>query len=501
MQSSWSINLPWENTDKPLSIAVIGDVILDEYIDGKVTRISPEAPVPVLLVQESSMTLGGAGNTARNIALCGGKAHLFSVTGDDSAFETLSDLMSKDGISPEGLLRCKDRPTIRKSRVTSQNQQLLRLDWERNHEISESQQNQLFELFAAGQYDAVLISDYGKGSLPKALLRKVIEFCGENKITCLVDPKGKDYSRYREADLITPNYNEACLALGWDNTIRYPGDELGAALQKEFGLKDILVTMGKDGMHWVPAGGKGQTAIHKQSVAREVFDVSGAGDAVVAILSLSLACGLKHGEAMDLANLAAGRVVEKWGTQPASAGELKEAIRENETRTVRGAEGQKIIPSSSALRAILRREQTAGKKVVFTNGCFDIFHAGHLTYLQAAREKGDLLVIGVNSDASIQRIKGPTRPVNPVHQRLKVLSGLACVDYLIEFDSDTPEELIENLAPDVLIKGADWAVQDIVGGDFVVSRGGTVETIELVPGVSTTQIIERILERDTTVSP
>lgn len=481
--------IPWLSGKSPRRIAIVGDLILDEYLEGAVHRISPEAPVPIHLVNETHCTLGGAGNTARNIALTGGKAFLFSITGNDASKEELFQLLKKDGIVTKGVITSDDRPTTKKTRITSKNHQLLRIDWERAHDISDQEQKELFGAITSENWDSLLISDYAKGALPKQMLTQLIEWATSKKIPVIVDPKGNDFSRYKNADLITPNYREACVALNLDPTKDYDPTALGKQLQSTFALKDVLVTMGPKGMMLVS---RDCESIHRKPVAREVFDVSGAGDAVVAMMALSLACGTSYPRAMELANLAAGRVVEKWGTHPITLEELHEALvgAGGNLPTIR--KDQKIKPASEVakIREALNRK---GKKVVFTNGCFDIFHAGHLSFLEEARAQGDILVVGVNSDASISRLKGESRPVVELDQRLKVLAGLSCIDYLVPFDEDTPKELIETITPDYLIKGADWKVDDIVGGDWVKEHGGEVKTIALVPGISTSEIISRIL--------
>lgn len=485
--------IPWKTQGKPKNIAVIGDLILDEYLEGEVQRISPEAPVPVHLVKSTIHTAGGAGNSARNIALSGGHVSLFSVWGDDEGAGILKKILSDDGIDLSGVLTADDRPTIRKTRVTAGSQQLLRLDWEKDHDISESLQDRLFELFAAGTFDGVLVSDYGKGALSGHFLEQIFTHCRKHKIPVVVDPKGKDFSRYIGCDLITPNLREACESLG----VSVPAlatenaESLAVDIRNKFGLDDVLITMGPQGMLLSPKNVQ-LSACFEAPRAREVFDVSGAGDTVAAIMTLCRASQVPHTEAVHLANIAAGLVVEKWGTHPVSLDELESALQGSEpvvtTHEFKDT-SLKILTKSELMGRLETQDQTRGS-VVFTNGCFDILHAGHLSYLEKARSLGGLLIVGVNSDGSVRRLKGDRRPVIPLEQRMRLLAGLSCIDYVVAFDEDTPLQLIEALKPDILVKGADYTEDKIVGAEFVRKSGGKIQRIELVEGVSTTKILE-----------
>jgi D-beta-D-heptose 7-phosphate kinase/D-beta-D-heptose 1-phosphate adenosyltransferase len=483
-------SLPWLSQGRQFSVAIIGDIILDEYIEGDVSRISPEAPVPVLLVTDRHFSAGGAANTALNIQLAGGQARLFGVWGEDEAATNLASVLARLGLDKHSLIKLEDRPTIRKTRVTTKNQQMIRIDWEKVHPIAEDIQSQIFQQLRTSEFDAILISDYGKGTLPAGFISKIIQFANETQKPVIVDPKGKDFSRYKGADLITPNFKEACEALGLDPTEPWVGEDLGKRLQAQYQLRDVLITMGARGMVLVPKESDRKPIYHKPK-AREVFDVSGAGDTVAAIISLALACGSEYEAALELANLAAGIVVEKWGTQPITRGELEEALHQDQATSFHFATGKKILDFKQLLE--LRFGQSLHhQKIVFTNGCFDILHSGHIEYLEAARGKGDFLIVGVNSDESVRRLKGPSRPINRLSERMRLLASLACVDYVVSFDDDTPLKLIEGIRPDVLIKGADYQIEDIVGAKSVLQHGGSVETIALVPGASTTEIIKRI---------
>lgn len=486
--------VPWLAGRKKIRVAVVGDVILDEYLDGQVNRISPEAPVPVHLVTRTLHGAGGAANTARNIKLAGGEAHLLSVTGDDEAGRQLRELLRKDKIDVSGLLTCQDRPTVRKTRIRSSNQQIVRIDWEHAHPIAMEAQERILARLKELSYDALLISDYGKGALPINLLSNLISEAVARGVPIAVDPKGRDYGKYLHATLLTPNRKEACDALGLDPASDIAGAELGRRLQKTFGLRNVLVTLGAKGMVLVPEPGSplGEEPIELPAIAREVYDVSGAGDTVVAVMSLCLAAKAPLEHSMHIAQTAAALVVAKWGTQPVQLDELEAALRERPDSRRNVFSTQRKITTADDLRLVLEERATRTHRVVFTNGCFDLLHAGHVAYLERARSLGDVLVVGVNSDASVRGLKGAPRPYIPLENRMRLLAALACVDHVVPFDEATPYNLISALVPDVLVKGADYAKDEIVGGDVVRQAGGVVDTIEFLPGLSTSAIVEKI---------
>ncbi len=486
--------LPWLKGRKTVSVAVVGDIILDEYLDGDVSRISPEAPVPVVLVTGNHVTAGGAANTALNIQLAGGQAKLFGIWGRDDAAESLKGIFDKAGMQTDGLVALEDRPTVKKTRVTTKHQQMIRIDWEKITPIDEDTQEKIITQLKSESCDAILISDYGKGTLPEPFLKKIIKLSKDKKIPTIVDPKGKDFSRYQGVDLITPNKKEACEALGLDPTDGWSGEQLGRKLQEKYNLCDTLVTMGPKGMVLVPREANAPV-ISQRPKAKEVFDVSGAGDTVAAIMSLSIASRSSFQVATELASLAAGVVVEKWGTQPISKDELEAAISDSRTLLPQFASKTKIV-SLNKMIDLRQSKHFREKDIVFTNGCFDILHVGHVEYLEAARSKGQCLIVGINSDASVKRLKGEKRPILALEHRMRMLASLACVDFVVAFDEDTPAQLIEEIEPDILIKGADYKVEDIVGGASVKKRGGRVETIDLVPGISTSEIIRRVQQQD-----
>ncbi len=481
------IKLPWDS--RSVRVAVVGDLILDEYLDGVVNRISPEAPVPVHLVRSSSVTAGGAANVARNIQLAGGSALMIGVCGPDAAGRQLKEILVGDGIDASGILVDTHRPTIKKTRITANHQQLVRIDWEEIKAISSATQDALYKHLESEKWDVLVLSDYGKGGVPKEFMQRLITLGRTRDVPVVIDPKGKDYTMYAGATLITPNRKEACEALAWDSNVNWPAKEMASALARNYSVANILVTLGPEGM----IGLNSLTGEFNQlpAKAREVFDVSGAGDTVVSIMALALGAQVSLAEAMVFANAAAGRVVEKWGTQPIYREELIEALADK-ARNVGFRPTSIKIKELSQLKQMMGRMGKRKKKVVFTNGCFDLLHAGHISYLEEARGKGDLLIIAVNSDASTRRLKGDTRPIVPLAERMRLLAALEAVDYVVAFDEDTPAHIIRELMPDVLAKGSDYEIHQIIGADTVMEAGGKVERIPFVAGLSTSDIVKRI---------
>lgn len=492
MSTQLSQTLPWLGRKLNVRIAIVGDIILDEYLDGSVNRISPEAPVPVHLVQRSFRSAGGAANVARNVKLAGGDVLLLSVCGTDSTAESLRKILQQDDINTEGLIGVSDRPTVKKTRVSANNHQIVRIDWEKVHPISADEQEKILAILRKQSFDALVISDYGKGTLPVGFVADLLALAAKRKVPSLVDPKGKDYSRYLHASYVTPNRQEACEALGLDTNEHWTGQDLGRKLQSTYGLSHVVVTMGPKGMVYVPDPDQDdKNSLHIPAQAREVYDVSGAGDTVIALLALGIASGAPVENALRIANLGAGLVVEKWGTQPIYRHELEDALNSGHVALNSPRSSSKIMSPQQAQSQIGDKAHRR-KKVVFTNGCFDLMHAGHATYLEVAKTKGDVLVVGLNDDESIRRLKGPGRPIQSLKERAKLLASLESVDIVIPFSEDTPLTLIECLDPDILVKGADYKPQDIVGAEHVRKRGGAVETIELIEGLSTSELIRRI---------
>jgi D-beta-D-heptose 7-phosphate kinase/D-beta-D-heptose 1-phosphate adenosyltransferase len=466
-------------------ILVIGDAMLDRHIWGQVSRISPEAPVPVVKVVRESASPGGAGNVALNLACLGIQARLVGLIGDDANGAELGALLVKNGIDASGLVRLPGRPTTTKARVIGGHQQMLRLDTEDAAEVPASAAAELVDRAVRACADAavVVISDYAKGVVTPALAIAVISECRRRGVPVLVDPKGREWSKYRGATILKPNRSElAAIAARAPRTT----DELVAEarrLVRDLELGQVVVTLSEEGMLRIGS----EEVVRLPAVAREVYDVSGAGDTVLATLAAGLAAHLHIDDAMRLSSLAAGVVISKVGTVPIHHGELLvEALSESQR-----AHDSKICDLEH-LRHRVKLWRARGERIVFTNGCFDLLHAGHITYLEAARACGDRLLIGLNTDRSVRALKGPSRPINSEGDRALVLSSLASVDAVVLFDDDTPMALIQALRPDVLAKGADYTVATVVGAQQVQSWGGEVRLIPLVPGLSTTAIAAKV---------
>ncbi|MEM7206532.1 MAG: bifunctional D-glycero-beta-D-manno-heptose-7-phosphate kinase/D-glycero-beta-D-manno-heptose 1-phosphate adenylyltransferase HldE [Pseudomonadota bacterium] len=466
------------------TVLIIGDVMLDRYCTGSTERISPEAPVPVVHVRSSDDKPGGAANVAMNLAALGMHTRLLGAVGNDDAGDSLVNQLQRANIDT-ALVRCTTQPTITKTRVLSRNQQLLRLDTEER--IDNSVANELMSAARTQLVDAdvLLISDYNKGTL-EGVLPDLIADAKAAGIPVLVDPKGHNFSRYHGASVLTPNRAEFFAAAGHcESETEYARAAAGLIDQHAFDA--LLLTRSEEGMSLYPRDGE---AFHLPAQVREVFDVTGAGDTVIATLAACIAAGYTLEQAAELANTAAGIVVGKLGAASVSAGELEQAVQ-RET----GSAHSGNVTDLETLRPIVERLQSQGKKLVFTNGCFDILHAGHVRYLQEARTLGDYLIVAINSDTSVKRLKGAGRPVNDEGARMQVLAALQCVDYVLPFAEDTPASVIDTLVPDVLVKGGDWAVADIIGSDTVLANGGEVKSLAYADGYSTTSIIKSIQDR------
>lgn len=461
-------------------VLVVGDVMLDRYWHGAASRISPEAPVPVVKVEHREDRPGGAANVALNIAALGAAATLVGVTGADDEADSLARSLASAGVTVH-FQRIEGQPTIVKLRVLSRHQQLLRMDFEQPFSVDAQALASEVENRLEG-IKVLVLSDYGKGALRNHQV--LIQAARARGIPVLADPKGCDFSIYRGASLITPNLGEFEAIVG---NCADEGELVskGARMMAELDLGGLLVTRGEHGMTLLRPG---QPALHLPARAREVFDVTGAGDTVISTLAAALAAGEELPQAVALANLAAGIVVGKLGTAAISAPELRRAVQREEgsERGVLGLE-QLLLAVDDA--------RAHGEKIVFTNGCFDILHAGHVTYLEQARALGDRLIVAVNDDASVSRLKGPGRPINAVERRMAVLAGLGAVDWVVCFGEDTPERLIELIKPDVLVKGGDYAIDQVVGAPIVEAYGGEVRVLGLVEDSSTTAIVEKIRQK------
>jgi len=464
-------------------VLVVGDLMLDRYWHGGTSRISPEAPVPVVHVNQNEERAGGACNVALNISTLGAQCTVMGLCGDDEAADTLESMLKDIGVNPK-FVRMPENATVTKLRVMSRHQQLMRLDFEDGF-IGQDLSG-LEQAFAAqlDDHNIVVCSDYGKGTLRQ--VRRLIELCNEKNIPVLVDPKGSDFEKYSGASLITPNLSEFEAVVGACES----EDELvekANALSEQFNIEALLVTRSEHGMSLMQ---RDYDPVHLPTHAREVFDVTGAGDTVISTLAAALGAGVTLERAMVLSNLAAGVVVAKSGTASVSLSELEHAIEESSSSTEHG------ILEEAELYPLLDRCRARGETIVMTNGCFDILHAGHVTYLEQASELGDRLLVAVNVDETVRRLKGEDRPVNKVENRMRMLAALRCVDWVVAFEEDEPTRLICDLSPDILVKGGDNDPDKIPGGDCVREAGGQVMVLTYVDGISTTKIIDSIKDKD-----
>lgn len=478
--------LPVINRLSGVRLLCIGDLMLDRFIYGSVDRISPEAPIPVFSMERESRMLGGAGNVVRNLLALDAEATFLAVVGDDSVGKQLTGLVGAEPHLTPYLLSEQGRISTKKTRYVAGGQQLLRSDHETRQPLAAATTERLIELLTSELpgHQAVILSDYGKGVLSPALVAKVMELAAAARIPVFVDPKQRDLSIYAGATVISPNLKELALASSVDGFANDAEIVVAAqALCRKHRFGHMLVTRGKDGMTLVNANG---LVAHIHATAQEVFDVSGAGDTAIATLAAAVAAGATVEQAAELSNLAAGVVVGRLGTAVVHRSDLTSALYTHQAL----AHQQKIVPVAVAadmVRSWKREKRTVG----FTNGCFDIMHAGHISLLRDAKARCDKLIIGLNTDASVRRLKGAARPVNQELDRATLLAALAMVDAIILFDEDTPLKLLEALKPDVLMKGADYAKDKVVGWELVEAYGGRVELLPLKEGYSTTNIIKK----------
>jgi len=471
------------------SVLVIGDVMLDRYQWGEVKRISPEAPVPVVKALDKTEVPGGAGNVAANLSGLGCPVCLIALCGADEAGDRLKQILDAKGINTV-LQVDASRSTTTKTRVMANNQQLFRLDEEKSEQTSPEVSQEIIKHFKKNlpSCRAVVMSDYGKGVLNSPeVCEQIISMCKNAEIPVVVDPKGRDWERYRGVTCVTPNTAELELASGSETE----GNEqalldCAKSVQDKFGLENLLVTRGPEGMCLVTNNDETETI---SAESREVFDVSGAGDTVIATLAAGLAAGLSISKAARIANTAAGIVVGKLGTQPVTFSELDMALKKG-SRNGSDKNAAKIFALDAALIQIQSWRAT-GKKIVFTNGCFDLLHPGHIDLLNQASSFGDCLIIGLNTDASVKRLKGDGRPILNEHDRAAILGALESVNMVVLFDEDTPLALIKTLRPDILVKGADYRPEEVAGREIVESYGGKLRLVKLLEGYSTTRITDR----------
>jgi len=476
----------YEDRTRP-KILVIGDLILDEYIWGGVSRISPEAPVPVLATRSETMALGGAANVANNLVALDCDVTLVGAIGQDEKGDRLLQKIKQRNIDTQGIFRFVHRPTTSKIRIIAHNQQILRIDKEDNRPITEETENKIVQFVneKLPTMDGVICSDYRKGILTERVIKSVIHRAQKSKKLVIVDPKSADFALYKGANALTPNQKEVEQAtpIKINNQL-----DLDRAAEYLLGLTKadtLLITRGKDGMTLYRNKEK---PVQIQTLAREVADVTGAGDTVVSVFGMMMFSGFEYKESAVLSNMAAGVVVEKPGTAVVTLNEINSFMTDELLRSSR------TVMELGELQKVISLGKSVGKKVVFTNGCFDLLHGGHIELLQKSKALGDILVIGLNSDSSVSGLKGEGRPIQKQMERAKVLSALKYVDYIVIFDESTPENLIREIRPDILVKGDDYKIDEVVGREIVEGYGARVELIPIVKGHSTTGSIEKILQ-------
>ena len=461
-------------------ILVIGDLMIDQYLWGDSDRISPEAPVQVINIKNESSSLGGAGNVINNLKALGAQVDILSVIGKCETSNELKQLLKKTKISTKYLIMQNNRITSKKSRVIASQQQVIRFDRESTNEISLKSQDQVLETFnnIIENYEIILLSDYGKGVLTNNLTRSLINIANKKNKKVLVDPKGKDFSKYKNAYLLTPNKKEACEA----TKINIKDDlSLTSALiqlKSEYNLGISLITLSEQGI----AIFDDKLSI-QPTISKEVYDVTGAGDTVLASLGFALACENDINTSVKFANLAAGVVVGKIGSATATFNEIIEY-----ESSLNKSSSDAHIKTQDEITVLSSELKYKGKKIVFTNGCFDLLHAGHVRYLETAKSFGDILILGLNSDNSVRELKGPGRPINTQIDRAYILAALEAVDFVVIFEEDTPYNLINSIKPDTLVKGGDYKNKDVVGQNIV----NELRLVEFVDGKSTTQTISKI---------
>jgi D-beta-D-heptose 7-phosphate kinase/D-beta-D-heptose 1-phosphate adenosyltransferase len=472
------------------TILVVGDLMIDHYLWGKTERISPEAPVQVVDVTRETTVLGGAGNVINNLIAMGANVNVVSVIGNDSNGEEMRRMLEEIGVAIDGLIEQPGRQSSKKSRVIAANQQILRYDKESKNPVSDDAVEQMLATLSSvvSSVDAIILSDYGKGVITDALAKGVIELGKQHGKKVLVDPKGVDYTKYSGAHLLTPNRKEASEATGIDIVDDNAIEAALAWLKRECKLDRSMITLSEDGIAVLD----GNEVKRFPTVAQEVFDVTGAGDTVIASLAFALSAGKSIDEAARFANLAAGVVVGKIGSATATIDEI-----EMYESTLHRSNSDSHIKSFEEIAQIVQRAKEQKKGVVFTNGCFDILHVGHVKYLQIAKSFGDILIVGLNSDDSVRRLKGPERPINVAEDRAYLLAALESVDFVVPFTEDTPHDLIKLIAPDVLVKGGDYEGKQVVGTEFAK----TLKLVDFVDGKSTTKTIEKIKQTQAAENP
>ena len=466
--------------NKSPKLLVIGDLIIDQYLWGNCERISPEAPVQIVNVDNENTLLGGAGNVVNNLKTLGAKVDVISVVGDGKNSDTLKALLDDIGVDTKYLITQKNRITSKKSRIIASQQQVVRYDHESTEEIDIKSQNLILDIFKkiVKDYEGVLLSDYGKGVLTNKLTQSLIKTANKNNKKVLVDPKGLDYSKYKGAYLLTPNKKEASEATKINIKDNASLTKAITQIKTECELDVSIITLSEQGI----AIYDNNLRTHP-TVTREVFDVTGAGDTVLASLGFAIACGFNIDEAVEFSNLAGGVVVGKIGSATATLNEIIEY-----ESSLNKSSSDKHIKTRIEIAALSEELKSKGKRIVFTNGCFDLLHAGHISFLETAKSFGDVLILGLNSDRSVTALKGEDRPINIQTDRAYILAALEVLDYVVIFDEDTPYELIKAIKPHTLVKGGDYKGKEVVGQDIA----DELKLVEFVDGKSSTQTIEKI---------
>ncbi|MGJ0334418.1 D-glycero-beta-D-manno-heptose-7-phosphate kinase [Aliarcobacter cryaerophilus] len=470
--------------NKKPNILVIGDLMIDHYLWGSCDRISPEAPVQVVNVKKESSVLGGAGNVINNLVTLGSVVDVISVIGNDSVANELKSLLEKIDVPTSNLVVENNRKTSKKSRLIASQQQVLRYDMESIDDINENSHKQIIQTLEKNidKYSSIILSDYGKGVLTTNLTKEIIKIANKNSIKVLVDPKGKDYSKYKGSYTLTPNKKEAMEATNIDIKDESSLIEALKSLKTQCELEVSLITLSEQGI----AIFDDELTI-KPTVAREVYDVTGAGDTVIASIAFALGNNLDIKDSIYFANLAAGVVVGKIGSATTTLDEIYEY-----EYSLHKSNSTSHIKTFDEIKTLASKLHSQGKKIVFTNGCFDILHVGHVKYLEVAKSYGDVLILGLNADSSVRKLKGPTRPINTQDDRAYILASLESVDYVVIFEEETPYELIKLIKPHVLVKGGDYEGKEVVGQDIA----DELKLVQFVDGKSTTNTIKRIQENE-----
>ena len=466
--------------NKSPKILVIGDLMIDQYLWGSCDRVSPEAPVPIINVTQDSEVLGGAGNVVHNLKKLGAQVDVFSVIGDCKTSIELNYLLKKIGIDTKYLITQKNRIVSKKSRIIASQQQVVRYDRESNDDIDNQSEDALIDILQNNihNYEIILLSDYGKGVLTNKITKNIIQLANQNDIKVLVDPKGNDYSKYKGAYLLTPNKKEASEASKINIKDKTSLLEAISRIKTEFDLSISLITMSEQGI-----------AIYddvlrvKPTITKEVFDVTGAGDTVLSSLGFAIACNSSIDEAVEFSNLAAGVVVSKIGSATATLNEISE-----HESSLNKSTSDKHIKNFNEIAQLSFELKAKNRKIVFTNGCFDILHLGHIKYLEKAKSLGDTLIIGLNSDRSVSALKGNERPINSQSDRAYILAAIEVVDHVVIFDEDTPYNLIKKIQPNILVKGSDYKDKQVVGEDIAEE----LVLVDFIAGKSSTKTIEKI---------